>query len=730
MTYSTGWTQEAAKIHGEALGARVYVSNIGDYESSTTNFWSKEKAYNTWLGIGSMTASTAYGTPIQNEEVFELTAGIWVNMNYIMLDRPLEIANNFTFSTYIHSSTTTTYTGMSMNVVDYNASTASVDETNSVWFMSAVTGYEVDNIKSGTSFVSAGSSYVGSGWSRVWMSLIQPQTGRADREYRFYTYSDRSPAPISPPNKLVISSFQIDAGTTTPRSYRYRKGVVIHPSDKILLSDYTTTTNINPITRSRERYFGVVQGQSFPLSIANTNIEAMNKYLPDSKVAIQFGFPSYNVWETVFQGKINDVTRSQDMSLTLNVSEAVMDIISMELQRDINFDVVPYTSSITPVSIGSGTTKYTGTTGFTYATALSGSVIDQEFNIIFDTSTAYRIYDEAGVALNDTTGTMTISGTTYLTTLNANFSPASEDVGTTGGTPNVYTIYSGGWGTGGIRVSGDTFKMTSSRARTQDELCPIGIVKGLISDTCGLYVYDVVSETYFDSPFSNEAEWDDFIAQTSGETTGLRGLWKAGTKVTKMIQECLMLEHSSIFPTEDGRIGISSIFDRTTGSTLLNGNAGSNVNIINSSITDTMEDYANNVVVKYMDISTGDDVSTSVFSTARERELRPMVIETDWQVPASMAYACASRALFRYNQPKRVFTMDTTLATGDLDINEAVTIDDSFMGVTLEKVTVTQRGLDLNNQAIKLVAWNDPLQSLTIARVDYTIVGSTEESLW
>lgn len=724
MTYSTGWTAEATKAHGEALAARIYARRVEPI--SFTNYYDpatgRMRPTNA-SGVWSFAESNTYGAPIAGQPVYRTSAtGGTTYVEYKVNAGELGAADKIMFSVYVHSGSchqhyNNVYAGIEIGTY-HNGTYQGADYINltpygSTFMIAAVNGSRYQDY---------GVEYVGNGWSRVYLSIIHDDGEW--RQYRSFNFKMRADGGTGATPYTYMSAPMIEADVLTPSQFVYKSGIFNHPTELFELASYEKTIDMNPLLRKRERDYGVVQGQKIQLQLSNVELTAMTPSLVNGWVAIQFGFPSCDLWETVYQGRVVDVSAKSDLTLNIELDEAVMKLLEARISRDTYFGGTAWASAVKTDAKASGSTTYNNTSGsVTISASLSASVRDERYTIVFDDATHYRIKNEAGAYVMDNTKTFVESGTTFVTTTNAAFSPAHYVV--TGS--NVLTLSKSGWT--GSHASGDTFSFSTSYPRTAQQLTPLGMVKHLIEDVANIVVYDVISGTYYDSPFVDPA----FFSNNSGTSQGMIcGEWKAGARVVEMVQDVLKLEHMSVFPTESGCIGIWAISDIQTGATaLVNGDPTDvDVNLIDGVVTDTLSDYANIVVVNYLDVDSGDEVSTRVSYPAKASAPTEMEISVKWRAEDNTALTCASRALYRFSNTKRMYDLNTTLALADVDITKPIAIYDTFLGSNNDKVVVVEREIDINNQKIRLVAWNDPLASLTIAKVGYTAVGSATETAW
>lgn len=727
MTYSTGFTAVSSDPYGEPLAARVYARRVEPI--NFTNYYDVSKGrMRPTISSGSawrFTEDTTYSPPVAGQPIYKFAGtGGTMYVEYPMTMGEMQAANKVCFSAYVHSGSGHEYYLNTRPALEIRQTKSTSYVGTAYVTLNAYQNTFQISAGGGYGYYSGGVEYEGDGWSRVWVVMTAQTDDRQFWAYNCRMVADRSNTGYS---YTYMSAPMVEAEVDTPSPFAYKTGIINHPTDLFVLSSYEKTINMNPLLRKRERDYGVIQGQKVQLEMSNVELTAMTPSIVNSWVAVQFGYPSYNLWETVYQGRVVSSEANSNLTLNIELDEAVMNVLDRKIDRDVYFDLVPWVSDVKVVSKTSASQSYNNTLGgISINSSLSANVRDEQYKIVFDTSTTYRIMNEYGAYLLDNTKAFSETGTTFLTTSAATFSPAHYVV--TGA--NVFTMSSTGWTSGASQyVSGDTFAFATSYARTAQQLTPLGMVKHLVEDVAGIVVYDVMNGAYYDSPFVDP----EFFTTNSGTSQGfICGEWKAGSRIVEMVQDALKLEHMSCYPTESGRIGMWSLSDFHTGSTaILNGNpSDSIVNLIAGSITESNSDYANIIVVKYLDVDTGSEVSTRVEYPAKVTSPVEMAIDIKWRVEDNTALTCASRALYKFNNTKKVYSANATLDLVDVDITHPIAVYDAFLGADGEKVVVVERSLDIQNQQIGIVAWNDPLAYLNVARVGYSNVGSTGTTIW
>lgn len=719
--YSTGFTAEAQLVHGEALQTRVYVRKTKP-PYGISNYWdpSTGRDYlNNWLTTNII---SLIGSPSPTgEDIYELSHINQGILNYEIPAGELQEFNSILLSTYIYSGSDFSAQETCIQVQSYVSGTS-----EDLWRIKLTeSGGVVSIFNTSGTFIGNDITDEGDGWFRLSMAFEQPSdSNRGDRSYVFSLKTDF--LLVGHPN-LYYSSPQIEVGVTGASTYKYASGVYWHPSDLIELGGYNTILSTNPFVRKRERKYGVVQGTNQQISISNVDLTYVDNSLPDAWCTVQMGFPNTDEWETVLNGKINGVKTNTNLSCTLDVDDSIMDLLSNGIQRDMTFQNTPWVSEVTVGDKASDSSSYTGTV--TFLDSLSGEVRDERYYIKFLDGTTYKIYNESDQPLMDNNEGFTETGTTFTYSVDNSFSPRQY----TTSSSNVFTIPSSGWDGTTFSV-GDTYEFTTSYARTTGQTTAIGMVKHLIEDISNITIYDVLNDEYYSTPLYEIDNWNSVMSGTGGYPAldgQIGGFWSKGSKLIEMIQDALKLEHCSIYPAENGQIALAYMANLQTGTTTINGdpNLGT-VTIISGEVEDSNEDYSNQITVEYFDLETGEDKSTTNIEKFRHTTPKEVVINCKWGVEDSLARTCASRALFRFNSTKRTFTLDTTLAGIDVPMTDAIVIEEPFLGAFSEKVIVVEKTIDVNNQALKLIAWNDPLSFLNVAKVGVTTIDNAEELIW
>lgn len=474
---------------------------------------------------------------------------------------------------------------------------------------------------------------------------------------------------------------------------------------------------VSDIDRKRERKFGVVQGTPWQVKLTNATAAMANLDLPGCRAVLQAGFRQADVWELMAQGRIERAPASTDMTVTIEVEDAVMDALSYVLPRDMYFGTVGWAGDLTPVLVSEASAEFdndvnqtVGGNGVAVIPAGSSQVRDETFRVVFTSATGYKVVYEDGT---ERTG-FTISA-------DATFGPANAP------TASVFKIKAAGWSTEvGAYVVSDEFQFFSSHARTTLQLSTMGMVRHLLTDVAGLSAHDVLSGAPYSSPlYDADGAWADAVAAASGTRIG--GYWAKGTRLIEMVQEALMIAHASIFSAPTGQIAVSWLREAGPTVATVNGDPEAGVvDIVSGTSEDTLEDMYNEVTLTYLSLRGGQTAVARWSDDASPiPERRVLELETSWRVSSVTASDCVYKALSRAKVSRRNIKLQTTLAHACRGIDEIVSITDPIIGLRNHLCGVVSVSIDIMGQRATLEAYRDEVASANYARVGHVKIGDT-----
>lgn len=470
---------------------------------------------------------------------------------------------------------------------------------------------------------------------------------------------------------------------------------------------------VGEIRRERERRFGVVQGNTWQVRLANDRQLLMPLDLPDCWIALEAGFPEADVWELMAQGRISSAPASTDMTITLEVGDAVMDTLEYVLTRDMFFGPTGWAGDISPTLVADTSAEYSndvnasiGANGVLVAPAYAHLVIDEAIRLVFTSATAYKVVYEDG---SEVTGFAIGSDATF----GPSASPASP----------AFIVKAAGWSADvGAYVVGDEFVFYTSAARASGQLTTIGMVSHLLRDVAQIEAYNVLDDEPYSSPLYDEAgAWAQ--AAAAHASTRIGGYWPKGTRLIEMVQEALMLAHASIFAAPTGQIAISWL--RLAGPTVatVNGDpAVGQITLIAGTVTDTRDETYNLVTLEYLSLARGQPATAKKADSASPFVgVRHLPLSTSWRVSAVTAADCVYKAYSRFRSSRRLVAVDTTLAHAGLDIDEIVAVTDPVLGLTSHLCGIVSVATAVMEQRCALEAYRDE-----VAAADYGRVGTAK----
>lgn len=158
----------------------------------------------------------------------------------------------------------------------------------------------------------------------------------------------------------------------------------------------------------------------------------------------------------------------------------------------------------------------------------------------------------------------------------------------------------------------------------------------------------------------------------------------------------------------------------TEGATvLLNGDPEAGVvDIIGTSVRDTLEYAANDVSFEYLSLSGEDAVYTATDDDPSISETRSVVLASGWRVRGEVVQSAANIYLNRFKDARRQYIIDTTLAGVLADVTLGVSVNEPDVGLTVTTSDVTEMSINLLGQTATISTHTDP-----VAMERYAIVG-------
>lgn len=491
---------------------------------------------------------------------------------------------------------------------------------------------------------------------------------------------------------------------------------------------------VSEVKRYREREFGIVQGQQWEMQLANvydtfnpnadewptTEASILLKW-----VAMQFGFPIADEWETVAQGRIHRSNVGTDGIATIQAGDPIMDLLAYSWPRDAVFDERDaWVSPVKAVAKAATSKDFLGSGGGPAVIASPITDVHNEtFRLVFSTPTAYNVVYEDGTSQ---------SGGPY------NIATATVDIVSNQSAGAVVRIYTADWdATGGAYASGDEFVLYTSKDYASGTLRPVELIMELIAQAGRDYSYNVIAGTS-QSAFDDLANWAAVAADFS--TTTCRGYWPKGSNLMEMTQGLLKAMNATIYPSTSGQIAIWALAPDAVGDTTVEISGEPDADIISIASARRLSDHeeiVNSTAWTYghLDFTQGDDgnvptiqelvmakndfaATTFVDPVTAEVVVRHKDVSIGWAIDSVTVDAASNRYLNRFKTDVPIYVVGGSLAKIlSSEITDAVTITEPFLAEASRKIQVAQIGVRALDNVAELAGWLDPVLTANYAKV-------------
>lgn len=484
------------------------------------------------------------------------------------------------------------------------------------------------------------------------------------------------------------------------------------PSSLLLpvLSGGETVVSCNPISRRREAAFGVVSGGAWMVRLTNNTgyLDAYN--LTGCHAAIIGTFPSPVSSSAVFaQGKISRVIRDSEGTISLEITDAITDILNYTIPRDMRFQSSGWLSDMKPESKASGSDSYDSAGNL--ISAIPAGFADETFIVEFTTPTAYKIILENG----NESQTGTISTNKAVQNVNSF------------GVSSVLIIAAAGWGS--TYSAGDRFVFYTSKPRTTTTLTPIYLIQDILDNVVGWTGYDVITGTSYPSAQYDTTNWNN-LRSTYGNYSlyGVQGSWSKGSRVSTMIEDILKVVHGAIYPVYTGQIGLWVLSPSVEDLIELNGDPGSgDVSIVSGMCERDSSESVTAATYKYKSIGDGLDAEvTSIDADPQWLSERTKTVDIGWEVQGVAVESAANIYVSRFRSDLVKYDLTTTLAGALCDIGSRIRIDDASFGTAAAQADVAEVEIDLMSNAARVVSYIENVALASYATVGTSTVGGAE----
>ena len=490
------------------------------------------------------------------------------------------------------------------------------------------------------------------------------------------------------------------------------------PNDTLVtIADADSIVGINPITRKRARKFGVVQGQNWQFRVVDQDLSTRAIDMVGGWAKMEIGFPDANLWESVAVGRIDRVSASTGLVVTVEVTDVLAQAMNYKLPRDIFFSDSGWGGNVHVKNKADDSKSYNndwdddGEDEGVLLYASGDNCLDETIVLEFTSATDYKaVYEDGSESIGYDIATTEII-------------PNSDG-------DNAILVVATGWSTDiDAYASGDEFQVFTAQKRTAATLNPVAMAKHLLDDVAELQTLDIEADTW-GSAIYDSAGWDALAGDYSADR--IAGFFARGTKIIDIIQDALKLVHGSVYPTNDGKIGLWLLQPTTPSGETLNGDPDAGqVDIISGSFSDDFTDTANRVTYQYLDLESGDEASYEKTNTSSswDEDLHK-VVKSNWRVHGPTVEAAVNKYLNRFANARKIYKLNTTLMGASVELDGGCSFTEPLLLASNMTADVDSLIIDIMGNKAALELYNDPVSELDYAVVGTTVVGSTTELVW
>lgn len=479
------------------------------------------------------------------------------------------------------------------------------------------------------------------------------------------------------------------------------------PGTLFSLTEEQTVLALPEIVRQREKKFGVIQGQAWQIQVTNRDLALFGVDLVGCWACIEGGFFEADEWADFAQGKIRRVIATTEGVVTLEIHDAVMDVLNFKLPRDIRFQNTGWVSEVSLEKQSAESSGWDADVGLEVPTP--SILADETFVIQFHNDTEYEVLNEDG----DVVGVGDVG--------------MDVQVENASGNPSAIIIPREGWVQDpGSYAAGDRFVFNTAYPRSPDKLTAVNIVRHLVEDLACLKTFDVKAGAEHSSPLYDLPEWTLQGAEALTDTVA--GFFRKGTALSALIQDALKVVHGTIHPSPTGQIALFVLQSAPDGGLILNGDpTAGKVHILGMSFTDDLGDTVSDVTFEYLTLASGEEAS--ITAEVENSPLLSPVSETvsiGWEVRDLSIENAANQYRERFGGPRRTFNLETTLAGAVADLSGAIAINEPTLGLYSVLSSVSEVAVNLLENKVRIVAFSDPFVTQDFAKVGTATVDGPE----
>jgi hypothetical protein len=461
--------------------------------------------------------------------------------------------------------------------------------------------------------------------------------------------------------------------------------------ETIVITETETALAVSVVNRRRDRKFGTVQAQNWQFELTNATLAMMADDIAGGAVQLECGFLDADEWAVCAVGRIFETEASISGLISVDVIDAIQEFLDARLVRDIYFRDTAWSGEVQDELRSDTSSGYNNSlaplgVGTVPFGAWQSLCVDYTFTIEFTSATAFKIVLENGNEVQ--TGVITADLNIYGQQVPA---PTFEFI----------TLSKLGWDLDtNAYVAGDKFVFFSALARTQTQLGGGALLADLLNIPA-LQVYDFPTAAWT-ALLHEPLGWNaGLFIPTSGDKFG--GFHARGSRLIDLAQGIMRIIQVSLYTMPNGRIFYWYLTPaEVIGQTLSTDPDADGPVILGGSVkTGILETY-NSIIYRYKNLVDGSDAVAKIKDPNTPFDAEMVLDFTiPWEVRAVSVTVAVGRVLARFQNPNKVYNLETTFGGAGVDIGEIVTITAPAIGLSNVQASVISVGLDpLNDRAL------------------------------
>lgn len=489
----------------------------------------------------------------------------------------------------------------------------------------------------------------------------------------------------------------------------------------VVLSDLEPVVRVSNLRRKREREYGIIEGLEWSVTFSNAkgtfNPASSEWPILDPSIIfkwadLQIGFPVANQWKIVANGRIERIEVDTNGLFRMHVRDPVMDLVQSEIRRDWKWTDTGWVSPMRDGVLAAGSDSFDNSGNpLTIEPGNETFLGNLTYKIVFTTATLFDIIhvNEPGLGYDQT-----------------GLSKSSDQKIKRFTAVDIVDIPTAGWGT---TVAGDTFFIYTSKKYTSAQMNPIDVLAEVIDELGQFYrrvSNGALSVARASGPIST---WAGVSARHTAVSLA-DSEFEAATSGAVLIEGILIGVACSLFPNIDGTIGIYHFHpdDAGSGGPTVSGDPESgDTTVISAVRRESVKWRATSIVFDYLNT---DGVQAQFIATDADPPVGVDIVHplsSPWRWTSGQIEATTNQAMLRRSAYSPQFDIKgTLLELLELDLSEPMNFTDPELGETVVKLQVSELDVDIMNNTVRAIAWNDPIVDGTFARVNVTDVDDPE----